>query len=156
MSDHLRRIRALVGHELLVLPSVALLPRDEHGRLLLVQLVDTGQWATVGGSVEPDEAPADAAVREAQEEAGVAVSLGPILGVIGGPDFRLTYPNGDQTSYVTTVYDATVISGTPRPDNDETVAVAWWDRSSLPLEQMSHFTRSLLAAVRVIEPSDAG
>jgi ADP-ribose pyrophosphatase YjhB (NUDIX family) len=149
ISDHLRRIRALVGHELLVLPSVAVLPRDEEGRLLLVRLVDTGNWATIGGSVEVDESPADAAVREAAEEAGVVVTLGAVLGVVGGPGFRITYPNGDQTSYVTTVYDARVVGGSPRPDGDETVDVGWWARGALPFEEMSHFTRSLLAAVGV-------
>ena len=40
-------------------------------------------------------------------------SLGRILGVVGGPEFRITYPNGDQTSYVSTVFDATVTGGTP-------------------------------------------
>jgi ADP-ribose pyrophosphatase YjhB (NUDIX family) len=150
ISDHLRRIRALVGHELLVLPSVAVLPRDDEGRLLLVRLVDTGNWATIGGSVEPDESPADAAVREAAEEAGVAVTLGAVLGVVGGPDFRITYPNGDLTSYVTTVYDARVAGGSPRPDGDETMDVGWWEPVALPLDHMSHFTRSLLAAVEVV------
>jgi 8-oxo-dGTP pyrophosphatase MutT (NUDIX family) len=149
ISDHLRRIRALVGHELLVLPSVAVLPRDDRGRLLLVRLSDTGNWATIGGSVEPDEAPADAAVREAEEEAGVVVSLGGVLAVLGGPDFRITYPNGDQTSYVTTVYEAVVTDGTPRADGDETVDVAWWDAAALPIGEMSHFTRTLLSAVGV-------
>ncbi len=149
MSDHLRRIRALVGHELLVLPSVAVLPRDTDDRILFVRIADTGQWATIGGSVEPDESPAEAAVREAAEEAGVEVALGPILGVVGGPDFRLTYPNGDQTSYVTTAYAATVVGGTPRPDGDETVEVGWWHPAALPLDEMSHFTRSLLGALGV-------
>jgi hypothetical protein len=77
-----------------------------------------------------------------------------VLGVLGGPDFRITYPNGDQTSYVTTVYDAAVTAGTPRPDGDETVDVAWWDTSALPLSEMSHFTRSLLQALGVIRTAE--
>ena len=91
-----------------------------EGRILLVRLIDTDQWAVIGGAIEPDESPQQAAVREAEEEAGVAVALGAILGVIGGPEFRITYPNGDQTSYVSTVFDATVIGGTPAADGDET------------------------------------
>jgi ADP-ribose pyrophosphatase YjhB (NUDIX family) len=137
----------MVGTELLVLPSAAALPRDEAGRILLVRIIDTGQWAVIGGAIEPDESPQDAARREAEEEAGVTLELGPILGVLGGPEFRLTYPNGDQTSYVSTVFAATVIGGTPRPDGDETSAVAWWDPEDLPYDEMSSFTRALLAAV---------
>ena len=147
IAPYIRRLRELIGTELLVLPSAAAIPRDEAGRILLVRLIDTGQWAVIGGAVEPDESPHDAARREAQEEAGVTLELGPILGVLGGPEFRLTYPNGDQTSYVSTVFDASVIGGTPHPDGDETSAVAWWDAEDLPYDEMSSFTRALLDAV---------
>ncbi len=149
ISPHVKRLRQLVGHELLVLPSAGVIPRDLDGRILLVKLIDTGQWAIIGGAVEPDESPQQAAVREAQEEAGVHVALGPLLGVVGGPEFRITYPNGDQTSYVSTVFDATVIDGSPRPDGDETSAVRWWPRDRLPYDEMSGFTRALLEAVGV-------
>ncbi|MGH9081063.1 MAG: NUDIX domain-containing protein [Acidimicrobiales bacterium] len=122
IAPYIRRLRQLVGHDLLVLPSVAVLPRDGEGRVLLVRIIDTDQWAAIGGAVEPDESPQDAAVREAEEEAGVSLRLGSVLAVLGGPDYRLTYPNGDQTSYVSTVFDARVTGGTPRPDGDETSA----------------------------------
>jgi ADP-ribose pyrophosphatase YjhB (NUDIX family) len=149
MSPFVRRLRDLIGNELLVLPSVSVLPTDDRGRLLLVQLIDSGLWATIGGAVEPDEAPEDAARREAQEEAGVELALGPVRGVVGGPEYRLTYPNGDQTSYVVTVYDATVIGGTPRADGDETSAVEWWDTADLPYDRMGTLTRALLRDVGI-------
>jgi ADP-ribose pyrophosphatase YjhB (NUDIX family) len=149
MSPFVRRLRDLIGNELLVLPSVSVLPTDDRGRLLLVQVIDSGLWATIGGAVEPDEAPEDAARREAQEEAGVELALGPVRGVVGGPEYRLTYPNGDQTSYVVTVYDATVIGGTPRADGDETSAVEWWDTTDLPYDRMGTLTRALLRDVGI-------
>jgi ADP-ribose pyrophosphatase YjhB (NUDIX family) len=148
ISPYIQRLRRLVGHELLVLPSAAVLPRHDD-RILLVRLTDTDQWATIGGAVEPDESPQEAAVREAREEAGVTVALGRILGVIGGPAFRITYPNGDETSYVSTVFDATVTGGTPEPDGDETSAVRWWPVDQLPDADMSSFTRALLRAVGI-------
>jgi len=154
ISPFIKRIRQLVGHELLVLPSVAVLPRHGDGRILLVRLVDTDQWATIGGAVEPDESPQEAAVRETQEEAGVRVTLGPILGVLGGPEFRVTYPNGDVTSYVVTVFDATVVGGTPQADGDETSEVGWWAPGQLPFDQMNSLTAALLKAI--VLPSLAG
>ena len=147
ISPYIRRLRELVGTDLLVLPSVAVLPRDDTGRVLLVRVIDTDQWAVIGGAIEPDESPEHAAQREAEEEAGVIVELGPILGVIGGPEFRITYPNGDQTSYVSTVFTATVVGGSPEPDGDETSDAAWWDPDHLPYDEMSTFTRALLEAV---------
>jgi 8-oxo-dGTP pyrophosphatase MutT (NUDIX family) len=149
MSPFIRRLRDLIGNELLVLPSAAVLPRDDHGRVLLVRLIDSGLWATIGGAVEPDESPQEAALREAEEEAGVTLKLGPILDVLGGPEYRLTYPNGDQASYVVTVFDATVVGGTPTADGDETSAVAWWDPGGLPRHQMSTLTRALLRDVGI-------
>ena len=132
-----------------MLPSAAVLPRDDRGRVLLVRLIDSGLWATIGGAIEPDESPREAALREAQEEAGVELELGPVLAVLGGPEYRLTYPNGDQTSYVVTVYDATIMGGTPTADGDETSAVEWWDTTSLPYSQMSTLTRALLRDVGI-------
>jgi ADP-ribose pyrophosphatase YjhB (NUDIX family) len=132
-----------VGHSLLLLPSTSILPRDEAGRILLVRLIDTGRWATIGGAVEPDESPRESAVREAQEEAGIVVELGAVLGILGGPDYRVTYPNGDESAYVVSVFDAVVVDGTPRPDHDETSEVGWFELADLPLDQMGRLTRAI-------------
>ena len=82
-------------------------------------------------------------MREAQEEAGVVVELGAILGVLGGPDYRVTYPNGDESAYVVTVFDATIVEGTPRPDDDETSEVGWFSVDKLPFDEMGQLTRAL-------------
>lgn len=132
-----------MGNSLLLLPSTSVLPRDGAGRLLLVRLVDSGNWATIGGAVEPDESPRQSAVREAREEAGVGVELGRLLGALGGPDYRVTYPNGDESAYVVSVFDATVIDGAPRPDNDETSEVGWFGLRELPLDQMGRLTQAI-------------
>jgi ADP-ribose pyrophosphatase YjhB (NUDIX family) len=121
---------------------------------LLVRITDTGQWAAIGGAIEPDEAPQDAALREAEEEAGVRLRITSLLGVLGGPEYRMTYPNGDETSYVSTVFQARVVGGSPKPDGDETLEVAWWTLSELPYAEMSSFTRSLLDAVGLGPPED--
>ncbi len=117
--------------------------------MLLVRLIDSGLWATIGGAIEPDESPHEAALREAEEEAGVKLKLGPILAVLGGHEYRMTYPNGDQTSYVVTVFDAAVVAGTPTADGDETLAVQWWDHTRLPHDQMSTLTRAILRDVGI-------
>jgi 8-oxo-dGTP pyrophosphatase MutT (NUDIX family) len=139
----------MVGHSLLLLPSTSVLPRDDAGRLLLVRLIDTGHWATIGGAIEPDESPSESAIREAREEAGVSVELGAILGVLGGPDYRVTYPNGDRSAYVVTVFDATVIDGTPRPDEDETSDVGWFRPDELPVSQMGRLTQAIFRDLRL-------
>ena len=72
IAPHIARLRAFVGHEMLLLPSVAVLLTDEAGRVLLAwQAGHRTGWSTVGGAVDPGESPAEAAVREAREEIGV-------------------------------------------------------------------------------------
>lgn len=147
ISPYIKRVRAAIGHDLLLLPSVAVLPRDGDGRILLVRHTDSGAWATIGGSIEPDETPEDAARREAEEEAGVVVELRRLLTVVGGPGYQVAYPNGDQTAYVSVVYDAVVRSGAPRPDGDETSEVGWFTVAQLPSLPIDELNRRLLGAV---------
>ena len=146
ISPYLARLRAKVGHDLVLAPSVAVIARDDAGRVLMVQTCDTGLWQTIGGMIEPDESPREAAHREALEEAGVTIALRGIVAVLGGPAFRVTYPNGDQMAYVATVFDARVTSGEPRPDGVETSAVQWLGPRELARAQMAEITHVLLAA----------
>jgi 8-oxo-dGTP pyrophosphatase MutT (NUDIX family) len=141
----MKGLREQIGHGLLLMPAVAVLAWDGEGRLLLVREAETGLWQTVGGAVEPDESPLDAAVRETAEEAGVEVAIDRLRAVTGGPEFRLRYPNGDLVSYVSIVFDAHIAAGTPHPDGDETIAVAWFTVAELEDAELTDFTRSLLS-----------
>jgi 8-oxo-dGTP pyrophosphatase MutT (NUDIX family) len=136
ISEYIRRLRERVGTELLVVPSAAVLVRDEAGRILLVRHADLGRWLLPGGAVEPDETPAEAAAREALEETGLEVETGRLLGAFGGPPFRTEYPNGDRVAYVPVVFEGRVVGGRARPDGTEIAEVRWFDPaeiSGLPL-----------------------
>lgn len=124
-SDYVRRLREKVGSDLLLMPSVTVISRDDAGRVLLVKHADTGVWVAPGGSVEPDETPADAAVREMWEETGLLVRPTRVLGVYGGPAFRVKYANGDEVGYVMTVLDCEVVGGALVPDGVETLGMSY-------------------------------
>jgi len=131
MSQHVRRLRAALGSELLVLPSVTGIVYDERDRILLVQQSAGGIWSAPGGSVDPNETPANAVVREVWEETGLYVDPVRLLGVYGGPYCVVTYPNGDRTAYVMTVFECEVRGGTLRATSDETTAAAFVSASEL-------------------------
>lgn len=131
-SDYLGDLRKKVGHDLLVMPSVTIITFDSQNRVLLVKHADKGLWVAPGGSIEPNETPADAAVREMWEETGRFVELTGILGVYGGPEFLVTYANGDQTTYVMIVFRASVLDNNPRVrDVDEILEIAYFGEDEL-------------------------
>ena len=144
---HIARLRAAVGHDLLLLPSVSVLPIDQAGRLLLVRHAGHHDgWGILGGAVEVGESPAEAAVRETREEIGVEVRLVRLLDVLGGPDYEVSYPNGDRAAYVTAIYEAAITNGSPAAGDDELSDVAWFAPAQLTELELSGLARALLSA----------
>jgi 8-oxo-dGTP pyrophosphatase MutT (NUDIX family) len=129
--SYLQTLRPKVGQELLLMISVAVIVYDEAGRVLLVRHSEGDVWVAPGGSIEPPETLADAAVREMWEETGLWVEPVRVLGVYGGPEFLVTYRNGDQVSYQIMVFEGRVIGGSLQPDGDETQEVAYVSQTEL-------------------------
>jgi 8-oxo-dGTP pyrophosphatase MutT (NUDIX family) len=144
MSAHVRRLRAAMGTELLVLPSVTGIVFDDRNRILLVRQTESGLWGAPGGAVDPDEIPADAVVREVWEETGLYTKPLRLLGVYGGPSCLVTYPNGDRTIYVMTVFECAVLGGALRERSDETSAAAFVSASELEAYEISGWVRHVV------------
>jgi 8-oxo-dGTP pyrophosphatase MutT (NUDIX family) len=139
----LKELRKKIGHDMVLMPSAVVLIWDDDGRLLLVKDKDIGLWQTVGGGLDPDEAPEDAAKREALEEVNVEVELTGLRGVVGGKGFRIIYPNKDEVAYVAIVYDARIKSGEVKPDNEEASDAKWYAKSELAGLELDDYTRKL-------------
>ena len=69
-----------------------------------------------------------------------------LLNVLGGPDYEVTYPNGDRAAYVTAVYEAEIISGIPATADDELSDVAWFSPAELGQLPLNRLSRALLKA----------
>lgn len=117
--DYISQIRAHVGRRQLLIPSVSAIVRDDLGRVLLCRKTDERWWGLVGGAIEPGETPAEAVVREANEETGLLVKPAHVIGVYGGPDFFVSYPNGDEVAYISTAFLCERVGGRLQPDGDE-------------------------------------
>ena len=133
IAAHIARLRAVVGHELLLVPSVSVLPVDGAGRVLLVRHAghDDG-WGVLGGAVDVGESPAAAAIREAREEISAHIQLIRLVDVLGGPDYEVSYPNGDRTAYVTVVYEARITKGSQAPGTASSASLPGSRRQNCP------------------------
>lgn len=113
------------------MPAVAAVIRDAAGRVL-IQRTQHGQWSLPAGAIEPGESPAQTLVREVWEETGLRVRAERVLAVWGGPDCRVTYPNGDLVEYVVTVFDCTAVGGELIESGDETAELRWFEPEQVP------------------------
>jgi len=120
MSDYIARLRACVGHDLLVLPSAGACIRDEEGRILLLRRSDN-LWSVPGGGMEPGERLDETVVREVREETGLEVEPVELIGVYSSPEYIFTYPNGDRVQPMISFFECRVLGGTLKPDMDEIV-----------------------------------
>ncbi|MDQ1137240.1 8-oxo-dGTP pyrophosphatase MutT (NUDIX family) [Microbacterium sp. SORGH_AS 1204] len=120
--DFILELRRHIGTAPLALVGVtAVIVRDDQ--VLLGRRSDTGRLTPITGIVDPGEEPADAAVREAEEEAGVRIRAERLAWVHQIP--RVTYANGDQSDYLDMTFACTWISGDPVPVDGEMTEVGW-------------------------------
>lgn len=134
ISDFLKGLRNKVGHDLLFVPAVAAIVRDEQGRVLFQRRSDNGLWSLPAGTIDPGESPAQAIVREVYEETGLHVQPTSILGVYGGDrqGFRVTYPNGDELESVVIVFAAEVLGGKLEAIDGESAELRYIDPAQRP------------------------
>lgn len=131
ISDYVRKLRNAIGTELLLLPSVSAVVFDSERRVLVVRHAEGDRWGPPGGAIDPLERPTQAVVREVREETGLEVDVVDLIGVYGGPEFVVVYPNGDRTAYISTAYRCRIIGGELRADGEEVVDARFVRREDL-------------------------
>lgn len=98
---------------------------ERDGRLLLGRrgegTQEAGKWSFPAGFVERGEIVEDAAIREAREESGLTVTLGPLLGL---------YSSRGET-VVLAVFPAEAVAGEPAA-GDDLERLGWFTPDALP------------------------
>ncbi|MDQ0963768.1 8-oxo-dGTP pyrophosphatase MutT (NUDIX family) [Streptomyces sp. B4I13] len=128
--EFITEIRASAGHRLLWLPGVSAVVFDDEGRVLLGQRADNRQWTVISGIPDPGEQPADCAVREVQEEAGVTCVPERVVLVRAGK--QVQYPNGDTCQFMDITFRCRAVGGAARVNDDESLDVGWFALDALP------------------------
>jgi ADP-ribose pyrophosphatase YjhB (NUDIX family) len=100
------------------------------GELLLIQRLrepEAGTWSLPGGKVDWLETVSEATVREIEEELGIRIELGPLLGVLDLLDQAGRY------HWVSPIYVAQGFTGEPRlVEEHKHRALGWFRLDALP------------------------
>ena len=134
VPNFITELRSSVGHRPLWLPGVCAVIFDDAGRVLLGQRADNGLWAEIRGIPDPGEQPVAALKREALEEAALEIEVDEVF-LIDASDL-VTYPNGDQASYMNLCFVAHAVSAEAAAgahiNDDESVDMGWFEVDDLP------------------------
>ncbi|HEY4105208.1 MAG TPA: NUDIX domain-containing protein [Polyangiaceae bacterium] len=151
ISPYLKKLRAHVGTDLLLTCAVAAIIRNERGEVLFLRRADNGEWDLPAGALDPGESPAFGLIREVREETGLEVDVVGIIGVFGGEAFRVRYPHGDLTEYLTVVFECRVVGGSLGGDPGETSELRYFGPNERPALQVAFpnelFTRRASSAL---------
>ena len=144
ISPYLKQLRAHIGHDMVLMPSVAALVRNDAGHVLFQRRADDGLWSLPSGSIDPDETPAQAVIREVREETGLIVEPTRVAAVLGGPAYKIHYPNTDVVEYTVIVFECRTLGGELGGLDGESLELRYCSASDRPL-LIAHFPDELFA-----------
>jgi ADP-ribose pyrophosphatase YjhB (NUDIX family) len=101
---------------------------DAGGRVLLVKEAADGRWSLPGGWADVGESPAEVAVREVREEAGLEVRAAKLLAVLD----KRKHPHPPQLSHAYKLFFLCQVTGGALRESFETPGVDWFRRDALP------------------------
>lgn len=111
--------------------AVAVIVRNDDGKLLMIQRSDNGLWAVPGGAQDIGETTRQAAIREVAEETGYDVEITGVSGIYSDPRHVIAYDDGEVRQEFSIAFHGRVIGGEAR-SSSESKAVVWVDPSDVP------------------------
>jgi ADP-ribose pyrophosphatase YjhB (NUDIX family) len=121
---------------------------DQDDQCLLVRRADDDKWGLVAGWVDPNESPAQTAVRELAEEAGITARVDRLVGVFFRSASEGYHPHGA----VSVLYLCTRTGGALRPQPHEVTELAFRNIDDVSRDEWHHhhemLARSALEARR--------
>ena len=129
-KDYIKWIRGKVGHEKIIIVYAGGCIFNEKGEVLLQKRSDCNKWGFPGGALELGETPQMAAKREVEEETGLDVEVGNLIGVY--TDCDVVCANGDRVQSICIGYEMTIVGGSLVCDKDETLDLKYFSLDGMP------------------------
>lgn len=110
--------------------AVSALVRNDHGQVLMIHRTDNGKASIPGGGVELGETPAQAVVREVEEETGIDVAVTGLIGIFSNPEHVIAYDDGEVRQEFSICFTADPVGGELRTST-ESKSVGWIEPGDL-------------------------
>ena len=133
MNEYVQSMRKYIGQERLLLVGSGVL-LYKGGKILLQKRRDSGLWADHGGCVEIGETLEETARRELFEETGLTAKKLEFFNVYSGKEMLYTYPNGDKTYLIISLWICEEYEGDMKADAAEVLELKWFDINEIPKE----------------------
>ena len=126
--DYIHELRQQIGPRKIILNAATTII-EKDGKILFQRRTDNGKWGLIGGLMEINETFQETALREVREETGLEVRLDSFLGIFH--NHNMVWSSGDQAHVVTAFFTASIVSGTPRID-EESYELRFFSREEMP------------------------
>lgn len=136
-NSYIGRLRRLVGHQPLIVPSIRAVLFDDE-KILLVRRRDNNRWSLPAGGMELDESIYDTLRREVSEETGLQVTDATIVSIHSEPRFKFTNQFGDRYQRLALVFRVNRWSGTLVREMAETIDARFFARNEMPNLSAAH------------------
>lgn len=119
MDEYVKKLRAKIGHDPLLLPHSIVIVINENNEVLIEERSDDGNFDFPGGGVDLGETAEDAAKRELYEETGLEALSLEFFKLYSGEVTRYVYSNGDIIYGIDAVYICREYKGELKPQVEE-------------------------------------
>jgi ADP-ribose pyrophosphatase YjhB (NUDIX family) len=125
----------------------AIIFADNREKILLTRRTDNGRWCLPGGAMEPGESLIEACAREVEEETGLIVKVGRLVGVYSTPHRIIEYADGNRKQLVAHSFEAEIIGG-ELTLSDETTEYGYFTMDEIHnLDLMEHHQERIADAL---------
>jgi 8-oxo-dGTP pyrophosphatase MutT (NUDIX family) len=152
INSYIWKLRQKIGRDLVITPTVDVLPINSKGQVKLAISAQFGidTWSVVGGHVEPGDSWLSAALNELEEEAGIVAKPENLVpwATVSGAKRIFHYADGDTQPFTLIFLVKDWDSENTATDDEEVLENGWFDIDEALQMKLTTWCRQILLAYK--------